>query len=123
MGKKLITTNEELEAQYDAMDERIAELINLNKQLIFNNEEFKRANEQQIEYIKDLKQSIYTTSRNMRNPVTNILGLSKLLEEYENYPEDLTQYLDYIQQSAVSLDEHTRELNIFIFNPMQNGNL
>jgi signal transduction histidine kinase len=57
---------------------------------------------------------MFMTSHRVRQPITNILGLSELINLNTNSPEELKEYLDYIKQSALSLDRFTNDLTAFI---------
>ena len=57
---------------------------------------------------------MFMTSHRVRQPITNILGLSALLDQNINSPEELKVYLDYIKQSALALDSFTKDLTSFI---------
>lgn len=50
------------------------------------------------------------TSHKVRQPITNILGLTYLLDASFNTPEDIKQSIEYIKTSALSLDAYTKDL-------------
>ena len=62
---------------------------------------------------------MFITSHRVRQPVTNILGISFELDQPSNSPEEIKEYLEFIKQSAVTLDAFTKELTIFISNLKQ----
>ena len=132
----MIIANRELEFQNQEKEKRAAELIIANRELLFQNnekekrsaelilanQELKKAEEYQIEYIKGLEEMMFITSHKVRQPIANILGLSYLLHQQSvNSPDELEESLDYIKQSALSLDAFTKELTEFIFNLGEKG--
>ncbi len=134
----MIIANEELVFQNQEKENRAAELIIANEELAFQNQEkenraaeliaanleLKKAEEYQIEYIKGLEEMMFMTSHKVRQPIANILGLSYLLHHQSvNSPDDLKESLDFIKQSALSLDTFTKELTQFIFNLGEKGKL
>ena len=72
------------------------------------------AEEYQKEYIIGLEKLMFMTSHKLRQPVTNILGISFLLDQSSNSKEEIKDYLEYIKQSAITLDTYTTELTFFI---------
>ena len=118
----------ELAFQNEEKEKRALELIIANKELAFQNEEKKKraneyisankelqkAQEYQKEYIAGLEKMMFMTSHKVRQPITNILGLSELIDPNTNSPEELKEYLLYIKQSALSLDSFTKDLTAFI---------
>lgn len=133
---ELNIANRELLLQNQEKEKRALELIIANKELAFQNtEKEKRASElikinselenalaYHKEYIDGLGKMMFITSHKIRIPVANILGLSKLLEDAINSPEELKLCLNYIQESALSLDAFTKELTLFILNLKQKEN-
>jgi signal transduction histidine kinase len=125
---ELIIANRELVFQNDEKEKRAAELIIANKELAFQNKEkekraeeyflankeLEKAQEYQKEYIKGLEKMMFMTSHKVRQPITNILGLTELLDLNTNSPEELLKYLDYIKQSALALNDFTKDLTLFI---------
>ena len=121
---ELIIANKELVFQNREKEKRAAELIIANRELVFQNEEKeKRAAELIItnrelkktegylkEYIQGLEEMMFMTSHKVRQPITNILGISNLLDQSINSPDELKKLVDYIKQSALSLDAFTKEL-------------
>jgi signal transduction histidine kinase len=67
---------------------------------------------------------MFMTSHKVRQPIANILGLSYLLDNQSiNSPDELKESLDYIKESALSLDTFTKELTQFIFNLGEKGKI
>jgi PAS domain-containing protein len=68
------------------------------------------------DHITRLKEMVFMTSHRVRLPIANIIGLSDTLDESINNPVELKKIVDYMKQSAISLEEFTHELNHFIQN-------
>ncbi|MGL2967131.1 PAS domain S-box protein [Flavobacterium sp. XGLA_31] len=77
--------------------------------------ELKMAEKEKLEYINNLEEMMFITSHKVRHPITQIMGISNLLE-YELSKEELGQMLSYVKDSVTSLDTFTRELTMFIHN-------
>lgn len=121
---KLIIANDELIYQNQEKEKRAAELVIANKELLLqNNEKEKKAAELFIannklekseaglkEYIIGLKEMMFVTSHKVRKPVANILGICSQLERPQASPAELSEWVNQMKQSAVILDEFTKEL-------------
>jgi signal transduction histidine kinase len=66
------------------------------------------------EYIRGLEEMMFITSHKVRQPVANILGLSSILHQVIDTPDELTKLVGYLQASAITLDAFTKELTEFI---------
>lgn len=64
-------------------------------------------NEQRL---NELKQLLHTISHDMRQPITQILGLLEILNQTENVGDEVTQLLNILNNSAQKLNEYTRAL-------------
>lgn len=132
----LLSVNREFAFQNSEKEKRAAELIIANRELLFQNKEkekqsaeliaanleLKKAEEYQKEYINGLEEIMFMTSHKVRQPIANILGLPYLLNtQCVNSPDELKEALDYIKESALSLDIFTKELTQFIFNLGEKG--
>ena len=131
----LLIANNELVFQNQEKEKRAAELLIANRELSFQNQEkekrtaqlikanleLKRAKEYQNEYTNGLEEIMFITSHKVRQPISNILGISYLLNQPSNSPEELKESLFYMKQSALALDTYTKELTVFIFNLKQKG--
>ncbi len=73
-----------------------------------------RLENERLMYTKNLEEMLFITSHKIRQPVTNILGLTELLEYDSNLSKDASKALYFIKNSAVKLDSFTHELNNFI---------
>ena len=85
-------------------------------ELIAVSEELRIATEHQQEYIKGLEEMIEMTSHQVRQPISQILGISALLDQYISSPFKLLKSIGYIKESALSLESYTTELTLFIQN-------
>jgi hypothetical protein len=50
------------------------------------------------------------TSHWVRQPITSIIGLSNMLEEFKNSPNETMDFQGYMKQSTIALDVFTNEL-------------
>ena len=80
------------------------------------NQDLKKAEENQKDYIKGLEEIMFLTSHKVRQPIANIIGFSDILDQSLNSPEELKNSVACIKESALSLDIYTRELALFIAN-------
>lgn len=94
--EKLRKYNLELES---LVDEKSADLINTNEELIKSNNE--------------LRQFSFTVSHNLRGPVARLLGLTNLVKFSQNH-EEVSQLTEFIHQSAAELDSILRDLSQII---------
>lgn len=75
----------------------------------------KKAEQERKKFILGLEEMIFMTSHKVRQPVSNILGLSDLLEDDSLSQLDLKEICDFMKESAITLDEFTKELTHFIY--------
>lgn len=129
----LLTNNKKLMDQCDESKKCNTELAIVNKEIISKNketekqsvvllkknEELKKAEESQKQYIHGLESILFMTSHRIRQPITNILGLSYLLDEFKNTNNELKVFIDFIKQSALTLDVYTQELTAHTFDLKQ----
>lgn len=132
---ELVIANKELIFQNKEKEKRAAELVIANKELLFQNEEKEKRRLELIEaydaikktevflkeYIRGLEDMMFITHHKVRQPVANILGLSSLLNNVIDSPNDLSRLINYIERSASALDGFTRELTVFIADLEQKG--
>lgn len=104
---ELIVANKELAIQNKEKEKRAAELTIVNTEL-------KKAEEYQKEYISSLKEMMFITSHKMRQPVAHILGIATVLDTSISSQEELMKLIEFMKQSATTLDFYTKELTIFI---------
>ena len=63
------------------------------------------------EYEKTLEQILFDISHIIRKPVTNILGMSELLDEKTLDQKELSKVAVYLNEAAKELDDFTKRLN------------
>lgn len=85
-----------------------------SKLLKIAQKEVEKAEKIQKIYEKGLRKMMYIISHKIRQPITKIMGLSVLLEDETNNPEEIQQIVSYIKQSSELLDEFTKELTLFV---------
>jgi signal transduction histidine kinase len=86
----------------------------LETKLILANKKNKDKETFQKENILWLEEMMFIVSHKIRQPVANILGISSLLDNTNNSPADLKKMVAFMKQSALSLDNFTKELSAFI---------
>jgi len=75
----------------------------------------KEAEEQQLEYIGKLRDLLHITSHRVRAPLATCLGLMNILESDRKMSEkEKLVLIGHMKESALQLDEFTRELTHFI---------
>lgn len=75
--------------------------------------DLKLAEEAKENYINNLEQMMFMTSHKVRVPVSNIVGLTKLLEDPMTQEEQL-EVISHVKSSIDALDDFTRELTYFL---------
>ena len=101
---ELNSLNIKLAFQNKENEKRSAELEERNLEL-------KNAEISQKEYIQGLEQIMHMTSHQVRQPIANIIGLSRILDLVNDSNDEIKETIDHIQKSALSLETLTRELN------------
>jgi len=76
--------------------------------------ERKQLEDEKKEYIKSLEEMLFMTSHKVRQSVANILGLADQLEDFINSPDEIIKMICFTKESALSLDDFTKELTTFI---------
>lgn len=105
---ELIIANKELDQQYKEKKELTAELT-----IAYN--ELKKTEEYLRSYIKGLEEMMFMTSPKVRQPIAHILGVSNLLSLSTDYSlDELKKIVGYIKHSALSIDDFTKELTVFM---------
>jgi len=66
------------------------------------------------EHNRDLQQFAYMLSHNLRAPLTNALGLARLLPQVEQQPTVFATSLGHLRQSLEQVDEVLRDLNLIL---------
>jgi PAS domain S-box-containing protein len=125
---ELVIANEELSYQNVEKEKRAAELIIANMELaILLGEKEKGRNKLKLafldlkkseqflkHYIEGLEVMMFMISHRLRQPIANLLGIASQLTNAINSPEELKTLVDYMKESAISLDLYTRELSTYI---------
>ena len=120
-NKKHAGTNNELEEC--KTDLKVAQDLNVKhivskkeqeKQLKIAKKELEKLDKIQKIYEKGLRQMMFIISHKIRQPITKIMGLSLLIENEAENPEELHQIIGYIKASSILLDEFTKELTVFV---------
>lgn len=117
--EELVYQNEEKEKLLAELNLAIKKLVFQNQEkeklvaeLITANEELKKAKEFQCKHIRDLEELMFIVHK-LRQPITQILGLSILLTGSCHTQKELKKMHDMIQKSAKFLDNFSRELTTF----------
>lgn len=75
-----------------------------------NEERLKKNNEELRKTNAELDHFVYSTSHNLRAPLTSVMGIVDILRE-SSLEEERTQFIDLIQKSIYKLDETIQEIN------------
>lgn len=122
----LINLNKEVPFQNEKKGKIVTKLFNTDKALVVQLEKKKRnetkliltnkknKDKYQKENIEWLEEMMFIVSHKIRQPVASILGISNLLDNTNNSPADLKKMIAFMKQSALSLDNFTKELSTFI---------
>lgn len=96
---------------------RILHPLENNKYILtgYDITELKKAEREKEQYINDLEEMMFITSHKVRHPVTQIIGITNLMQESLTQ-EEVEKVMGYLKQSANSLDSFTKELTMFIYN-------
>ncbi|HET6990866.1 MAG TPA: hypothetical protein VFJ43_06055 [Bacteroidia bacterium] len=128
LAHKLARANKILVLQNTEKEKRAAELLIANRELVLHLAEkekgkkklklafldLKKSEKFLKHYIEGLEVMMFMISHRIRQPVANLLGIAALLTNAMNSPEELKTMVDYMKESALSLDLYTRELTIYI---------
>jgi signal transduction histidine kinase len=87
-------------------------VIELQKRQITSREvELKELTARQSQLIENIKSYTFLASHNLRGPITNIMGLVKMLRESQLDKSEVVKSLELIDEEISDLDEIVRELN------------
>jgi PAS domain S-box-containing protein len=75
--------------------------------------DIKKAEFEKQQYIADLEQMMFITSHKVRHSITQIIGISMLIDEKQSKTES-EELIGYIKVPIADLDLFTRELTMFI---------
>lgn len=81
--------------------------------------ERKKAEQERKDYIKVLEDMLHMTSHKVRQPVSQIMGISNMLDSPLESQEDLKKVTEYMKAAVESLDHFTREFTEFLYNLRQ----
>lgn len=115
--EEMVTHQEMLSEANHVITEQKAKLERYNSELEKLIEEksgdLAKTNEELIKSNNELRQFSFTVSHNLRGPVARLLGLTNLIT-LSQQPNELTQFVSFIQQSASELDSILRDLSTII---------
>lgn len=74
----------------------------------------KRIEEEQKEYVKNLEKMLYMVSHEVRHPVSQILGIVQILQDYSNVDEECKELISSLKVSAEDLDIFIKRLSSFM---------
>jgi PAS domain S-box-containing protein len=91
--------------RFIGIDMDITELKENEAQLLKKNEELTKAN-------SELDHFVYSTSHNLRAPLTSIMGIVDVMRKL-NDPEELQKFMNLIEKSIFKLDETIQEISAY----------
>lgn len=74
----------------------------------------KRIEEEQKEYVKNLEKMLFMVSHEVRHPVSQILGIVQILQDYSNVDEECKEFISSLKVSAEDLDIFIKRLSSFM---------
>lgn len=74
----------------------------------------KRIEEEQKEYVKNLEKMLFMVSHEVRQPVSQILGIVHILQDYSTVNEECAELITNLKISAADLDIFTKKLSSFM---------
>lgn len=74
----------------------------------------KRIEEEQKEYVKNLEKMLFMVSHEVRHPVSQILGIVQILQDYSTVDEECTELISALKVSAEDLDIFIKRLSSFM---------
>ena len=75
----------------------------------------KEAENNRKKYIHLLEKIAFIVAHNVRSPLCSILGLSDILANYHNTPEEISKAIVMLKESADKLNQITQELSQFVY--------
>lgn len=131
-ASELVIANTELAFQNNEKIKKAKELIikssEITNQIKLSNEEnllfdeLKKTEKYLSLHIKGLERVIFMTSHKIRHPIANILGLVELMSCSIHSPIEMSKQIDYLKQAALTLEECTKELTIYLQNLQHQNN-
>ncbi|HEY1063069.1 MAG TPA: PAS domain S-box protein [Daejeonella sp.] len=74
----------------------------------------KRIEEEQKEYVKNLEKMLFMVSHEVRHPVSQILGIIQILQDYSTVNEECAELISSLKVSAEDLDKFIKRLSSFM---------
>ncbi len=74
----------------------------------------KRIEEEQKEYVKNLEKMLFMVSHEVRQPVSQILEIVQILQEYGNLDAESSESINNLKISASNLDLFTKKLSSYM---------
>lgn len=105
-----------------ATDKLAFQILENNKwaaELIVAHNELRKKENTLLGYVEGMKVMMFMTSHKVRQPIAHILGITELLYNLRYSPDQL-KLLGYLKESALSLDDYTKELTAFMVELSQN---
>ncbi len=129
----LISAETSHDIQNDEKEKEAAELCIATDKLVFQirenekwaaelfvaHNELRKKEKSLLGYVEGMKVMMFMTSHRVRQPIAHILGISELLYN-SRYSPDQMKLLAYLKESALSLDDYTKELTAFMVDLNQN---
>lgn len=74
----------------------------------------KRIEEEQKEYVKNLEKMLFMVSHEVRHPVSQILGIVQILQDYRTLDEECAELISNLKVSTEDLDKFIKRLSSFM---------
>jgi PAS domain S-box-containing protein len=74
----------------------------------------KRIEEEQKEYVKNLEKMLFMVSHEVRHPISQILGIVQILQDYSSVDEECKELISSLKVSAEDLDIFIKRLSSFM---------
>ncbi len=105
---ELVIANRHFDTQYEEKRQLAIKLTNAI-------DELRATEEYLISYIRGLEKLMFMTSHKVRQPIAQIIGISKLIDQSTNYSEDKFKIIiAFIRPCVLALDDFTKELTTFM---------
>ncbi len=70
----------------------------------------KAAEQHKIQRIEELQSLLFKISHGLRQPITQLMGITELLDQTPDSLQHMAQIVDYMKTATTMLDSYTREL-------------
>lgn len=74
----------------------------------------KKIEKEQEEYVKNLEKMLFMVSHEVRQPVSQILGIVQILQEHGNLDTEISEWISNLKISAADLDIFTKKLTTYM---------